>query len=52
MAGYSGYSMSNNAVDAYENGEKPYSKWTKQDLLIDILKYVKSLVLKFMICQK
>ncbi len=34
MAGYSGYSMSNNAVDAYENGEKPYSKWTKQDLLI------------------
>lgn len=23
MAGYSGYSMSNNAVAAYENGEKP-----------------------------
>jgi len=32
-AGYSGYSMSNNAVDAYENGEKPKSKWTKQDIL-------------------
>lgn len=29
MAGYSGYSMSNNAVDAYESGEKPRSKWTK-----------------------
>lgn len=29
MAGYNGYSMSNRAVDAYENGEKPYSKWTK-----------------------
>lgn len=25
MAGYSGYSMSNNAVAAYENGEKPLS---------------------------
>ncbi len=29
MAGYNGYSMSNNAVAAYSNGEKPYSKWTK-----------------------
>jgi len=29
MSGYDGYSMSNNAVDAYENGEKPISKWTK-----------------------
>ena len=30
MAGYSGFSMSNNAVDAYDNGEKPLSKsyWT------------------------
>ena len=33
MAGYQNYSMSNNAVDAYENGEKPLSKWTKQDIL-------------------
>lgn len=31
--GYSGYSMSNNAVDAYENGEKPLSKWSKADIL-------------------
>lgn len=29
MAGYNGYSMSNNAVTAYEDGERPFSKWTK-----------------------
>lgn len=33
MAGYFGYSMSNNAVDAYESGEKPRSKWTKAAIL-------------------
>ena len=33
MAGYSGWSMSNNAVDAYYNGEKPLSKWTKADII-------------------
>ena len=33
MAGYKGYSMSNNAVDAYRNGEKPISKWTKQEVI-------------------
>lgn len=33
MAGYNGWSMSNNAVAAYENGEKPLSKWTKTDIL-------------------
>ena len=32
MAGYNGWSMSNNAVAAYENGEKPLSKWTKADI--------------------
>lgn len=32
-AGYIGRSMSNNAVDAYERGEKPLSKWTKDDML-------------------
>lgn len=26
MAGYNGFSMSNNAVAAYEDGEKPLSK--------------------------
>lgn len=38
MAGYCGYSMSNNAVYAYENGEKPYSKWTKASI-VEELKY-------------
>lgn len=33
MAGYNGYSMSNNAVVAYESGEKPLSKWTKPEIL-------------------
>lgn len=33
MAGYKGFSMSNNAVAAYESGEKPLSKWTKADIL-------------------
>lgn len=27
-AGYAGYSMSNNAVKAYENNERPLSRWT------------------------
>ena len=35
-AGYYGYSMSNNAVEAYENGEKPLSKWTKSDILTEL----------------
>lgn len=33
MAGYKGFSMSNNAVAAYESGEKPISKWTKREIL-------------------
>lgn len=37
MAGYRGYSMSNNAYDAYMSGEKPLSKWTKADI-IDVLR--------------
>lgn len=37
MAGYSGYSMSNDAVAAYESGEKPLSKWTKKEILTEIL---------------
>ena len=32
-AGYDGYSMSNNARAAYENDEKPLSKWSKEDIL-------------------
>lgn len=33
MAGYKGYSMSNNAVEAYRSGEKPLSRWTKHDII-------------------
>ena len=32
-SGYDGYSMSKRAVEAYEQGEKPYSKWKKSDIL-------------------
>ena len=32
MAGYSGISMSNNAVDAYSEGRKPVSSITKEDI--------------------
>lgn len=33
MAGYSGFSMSNNAVAAYRSGEMPLSKWGKAEIL-------------------
>lgn len=36
MAGYHGYSMSNNAVTAYANGEMPKSKWTKTAILSEL----------------
>ena len=36
MTGYVGYSMSNNAVDAYNAGEMPFSKWTKTAILKDV----------------
>lgn len=38
MAGYKGYSMSNNAVEAYAKGEKPMSKWTKAAILYELKK--------------
>ncbi len=54
--GYDGYSMSVRAVEAYENGEMPLSKWRKTDILNRIaeiypekaekLKKVKASVLK------
>ena len=31
--GYVGYSMSENAVEAYDNGEMPMSSWRKKDIL-------------------
>lgn len=36
MAGYNGYSMSNNAVTAYEFGEKPKSKWKKNQIMKEL----------------
>lgn len=35
--GYSGISMSNNAVEAYKQGKAPLSKWKKKDIL-EVLK--------------
>jgi hypothetical protein len=55
-SGYNGYSMSNRAVEAYSNGEKPLSKWTKAEIIsavseidsdkAELLKSVKALTLK------
>ncbi len=39
MSGYHGYSMSNNALDAYERGRMPISKWTKTAILSAIRAY-------------
>ena len=36
MAGYKGMAMSWNAVKAYENGEMPFSKWTKKNIVDEI----------------
>lgn len=43
MAGYFNYSMSNNAVVAYENGEKPFSIWQKKPLLEGICEQIDAL---------
>ena len=32
-SGYYGYKMSKRAHDAYNHGEKPYTRWTKKDIL-------------------
>lgn len=39
MAGYDGYSMSNNARSAYAAGEKPLSKWAKSAILAEISEF-------------
>ena len=39
QSGYVGYAMSENAMHAYENGEKPKSKWTKRAMLEEIESY-------------
>lgn len=46
MAGYKGFSMSNNAVEAYESGEMPLSKWTKAEMLEAAEKTIKADELK------
>ena len=38
MAGYCGFSMSNNAKLAYATGEKPVSKWTKTAIIAEFEK--------------
>lgn len=35
-SGYFGYKMSKRAHDAYDHGEKPYTRWTKKDILEDL----------------
>lgn len=40
MAGYDGYSMSNNAREAYEDGYMPKSKWTKATMIEAIKTYI------------
>lgn len=46
-SGYSGYSMSNRAAEAYNNGEMPLSKWTKQALLAAVEEYAKENEIRF-----
>lgn len=38
MSGYHNFSMSNNAVNAYQEGGKPMSKWTKQAILDELIR--------------
>lgn len=46
-SGYYGYSMSQRAKEAYDNGEKPLSKWTKSDILESYPKEVQEKLKKF-----
>ena len=39
-SGYYGFKMSNRAAEAYENGEKPLSKWTKKAIIEQIEEYI------------
>lgn len=36
-SGYHGFSMSKRAVEAYDNGERPLSKWSKKDIIEEII---------------
>lgn len=46
-SGYAGWSMSKNAVAAYEQGEKPKSKWTKAAMLSAIEEMCETVGVKF-----
>lgn len=48
-SGYTGYSMSNRAAEAYQNGERPLSKWTKKDIINEIREYARDNNLPFSI---
>lgn len=37
--GYKGFSMSNRAVEAYDDGEMPLSKWSKEKIIIEVVEY-------------
>ena len=38
-SGYHGFSMSKRAVEAYNQGEKPFSKWTKEQILNELTEF-------------
>lgn len=40
-SGYHGYAMSKRAVEAYNNGEKPISKWTKSEIVHAVKEIIK-----------
>lgn len=48
-SGYTGYSMSKRAAEAYQNGERPLSKWTKKDIINEIKEYASDNNLPFSI---
>lgn len=39
-SGYQGWSMSNRAVQAYDSGEKPLSKWNKKSILEEVARTI------------
>lgn len=47
MAGYYKNKMSNNAVAAYQNGEMPWSKWSKQAILDCLPKDIADIAKKY-----
>ena len=46
-SGYSGYSMSNRAREAYDDGEKPLSKWSKAEIIEAVEEYAEETELHF-----